>query len=79
MGMMEATVKLSSAVGKAETGTMLGDGTVVFSMEHSEEADLLLFSHSVMSHSLQPHRLQHSRLLCPLFQGVCSDSCPLSW
>ena len=29
---------------------------------------------------LQPHGLQHTRLPCPpLFPGVCSYSCPLSW
>ena len=33
-----------------------------------------------MSDSLGPHGLQHARLLrLPLFPGVCSNSCPLSW
>ena len=33
-----------------------------------------------MSNSLQPHgHIQHAGLLCPLFPGVCSNSCPLSW
>ena len=31
-----------------------------------------------MSDSLRLHRLQHTRLLCPLSSGVCSNSCPLS-
>ena len=33
----------------------------------------------IVSNFLQPHRLQHTRLLCPLSPGVCSNSYPLSW
>ena len=43
-------------------------------------AQMILFSHSVMSNSLRPHGLQHARLPCPSpSPGACSNSCPLSW
>ena len=43
-------------------------------------ADLLLFSHSVMSDSLRPHGLQHTRLPCPSpTPRACSNSCASSW
>ena len=33
-----------------------------------------------MSDSLGAHRLQYARVLClPLYPGVCSNSCPLTW
>ena len=33
-----------------------------------------------MSDSLRPHGLHHTRPLCsPLYPGICSNSCPLSW
>ena len=38
----------------------------------------VVFSCSVMSNSLQPHGLQYTRLPCPLFPGVCSNSHPLN-
>ena len=35
---------------------------------------------TTLCQTLQPQGLQHVRLLCPpLFPGVCSDSCLLSW
>ena len=43
-------------------------------------ADLLLFSHSVMSDSLRPHGLQHARLPCPSQSSrAYLNSCLLSW
>ena len=43
-------------------------------------ADLLLFSHSVMSDSLRPHGLQHTRLPCHSPSSRAhSNSCLLSW
>jgi len=43
------------------------------------KAQLLLFSHSVVSDSLRPHGLQHTRLPCPSpTPGACSNSCALN-
>ena len=39
---------------------------------------MLLFSCSLVSDSLWPRGLQHTRLLCPLSPGICSNPHPLS-